>query len=68
VHTLLYAAFLEDPLTWALLGIGTALAAQTVPVLRRRRAGAGAAAQREVSEGGEAADTLRTTDTSLPAT
>jgi O-antigen ligase len=25
-HTLVYAAFLEDPLTWALLGIGTALA------------------------------------------
>ncbi len=27
VHTLLYAAFLEDPLTWALLAVGTALAA-----------------------------------------
>jgi putative inorganic carbon (hco3(-)) transporter len=26
-HTLVYAAFLEDPLTWTLLGIGTALAA-----------------------------------------
>ncbi len=26
VHTLLYAAFLEDPLAWALLAIGTALA------------------------------------------
>lgn len=38
VHTFIYAAFLEDPLTWALLGIGTALAAQTVPELRRRRA------------------------------
>ena len=25
-HTLLYADFLEDPVTWALLGIGTALA------------------------------------------
>jgi len=25
-HTLMYAAFLEDPLTWALLGIGVALA------------------------------------------
>ena len=25
-HTLLYADFLEDPETWALLGIGTALA------------------------------------------
>ena len=28
VHTLLYAAFLEDPLTWALLGVGTALASR----------------------------------------
>lgn len=27
VHTLVYAAFLEDPLTWTLLGVGTALAA-----------------------------------------
>jgi hypothetical protein len=26
-HTLLYADFLEDPVTWLLLGIGTALAA-----------------------------------------
>lgn len=26
VHTMLYAAFLEDPLTWALLGAGVALA------------------------------------------
>jgi O-antigen ligase len=25
-HTMLYAAFLEDPLTWTLLGVGTALA------------------------------------------
>jgi len=27
LHTLLYAAFLEDPLTWTLLGVGVALAA-----------------------------------------
>ena len=27
VHTLLYAAFLEDPLTWTLLAVGVALAA-----------------------------------------
>ena len=27
LHTMLYAAFLEDPLTWALLGVGGALAA-----------------------------------------
>ncbi len=26
VHTMLYADFLEDPFTWALLGVGTALA------------------------------------------
>ena len=30
-HTLVYAAFLEDPMTWALLGIGTALAAAAAP-------------------------------------
>jgi putative inorganic carbon (hco3(-)) transporter len=30
-HTLVYAAFLEDPLTWALLAIGTALAAAVAP-------------------------------------
>jgi O-antigen ligase len=28
-HTLLYAAFLEDPLAWALLGIGLALSARS---------------------------------------
>ncbi|MEA2150267.1 MAG: hypothetical protein QOD69_2097 [Solirubrobacteraceae bacterium] len=33
VHTLLYAAFLEDPLTWALLAVGTALA----PAAQRSR-------------------------------
>jgi hypothetical protein len=27
LHTLLYADFLEDPVTWTLLGIGTGLAA-----------------------------------------
>jgi O-antigen ligase len=40
-HTLVYAAFLEDPLTWTLLGIGTALAAAAraaEPVRRPRRA------------------------------
>jgi putative inorganic carbon (HCO3(-)) transporter len=34
VHTLTYAAFLEDPLTWVLLGAGAALAAAEPP--RRR--------------------------------
>jgi hypothetical protein len=28
-HTLLYADFLEDPITWALLGVGCALSART---------------------------------------
>ena len=31
VHTLLYAAFLEDPLAWALLALGTALAPSAEP-------------------------------------
>jgi len=31
LHTMLYAAFLEDPLTWTLLGVGTALAAGAGP-------------------------------------
>jgi len=31
LHTMLYAAFLEDPLSWTLLGVGTALAAATAP-------------------------------------
>ena len=30
-HTLLYADFLEDPVTWALLGIGAALARDPLP-------------------------------------
>jgi hypothetical protein len=30
-HTMLYADFLEDPLTWALLGIGVALALRASP-------------------------------------
>jgi O-antigen ligase len=35
VHTLLYAAFLEDPLAWALLAVGAALA--PAPVRSRRQ-------------------------------
>ncbi|MDX6689119.1 MAG: hypothetical protein QOG15_576 [Solirubrobacteraceae bacterium] len=50
VHTLMYAAFLEDPLAWALLAVGTALAAQQAAATtaaqraaeRARAAGAGA--------------------------
>jgi putative inorganic carbon (hco3(-)) transporter len=36
VHTMTYAAFLEDPLTWLLLGAGAALAAAEPPRHRRR--------------------------------
>ena len=43
-HTLLYADFLEDPVTWVLLGIGTALAAT-----RARQAEAGAVASDDVA-------------------
>ena len=39
-HTMLYADFLEDPITWALLGIGVALA-----VMPGRRAVIPAAAE-----------------------
>jgi putative inorganic carbon (HCO3(-)) transporter len=35
-HTLLYADFLEDPLTWALLAVGTALAQAARPKSRSR--------------------------------
>jgi hypothetical protein len=44
VHTLLYAAFLEDPLSWALLGVGVALAA-AAPDARRRAAAVAAPAE-----------------------
>jgi putative inorganic carbon (HCO3(-)) transporter len=36
VHTLLYAAFLEDPLAWALLAVGAALTPVAVASSRRR--------------------------------
>ena len=41
LHTWLYAAFLEDPMTWTLLALGSALAA---PVLVRREPDEDAAA------------------------
>ena len=41
-HTMLYADFLEDPVTWTLLGVGAALGtrarAQEPPARRRREA------------------------------
>jgi O-antigen ligase len=39
-HTMLYAAFLEDPLTWALLGIGVALARRGAATVEEAAAGA----------------------------
>ncbi|MEJ7782455.1 MAG: O-antigen ligase family protein [Solirubrobacteraceae bacterium] len=48
-HTMLYAAFLEDPLTWALLGVGVALA--------RPGAEAGAAAEEPAAAAGSASST-----------
>jgi O-antigen ligase len=43
VHTWMYAAFLEDPVTWTLLGIGTALAAAGPPLTVSRGTPADAA-------------------------
>ena len=37
LHTMLYAAFLEDPLSWALLGVGLGLARAAPPSRRRAR-------------------------------
>ncbi|MCP9491639.1 MAG: O-antigen ligase family protein [Solirubrobacteraceae bacterium MAG38_C4-C5] len=48
-HTMLYAAFLEDPLTWALLGVGVALA--------RPHAVAGEAAEKPAGAAGSASST-----------
>jgi hypothetical protein len=45
LHTLVYAAYLEDPLTWALLAIAAALRQGTVPA-------ADAAANDEEAKGG----------------
>jgi O-antigen ligase len=44
VHTLLYAAFLEDPLAWALLAVGSALARAPAPALAQAPAPAPARA------------------------
>jgi O-antigen ligase len=43
LHTLTYADFLEDPMTWTLLGIGVALARAGAPEARERTAPAGGA-------------------------
>jgi putative inorganic carbon (HCO3(-)) transporter len=40
-HTMLYADFLEDPVAWALLGVGAALASQALKVPRVKPAPAG---------------------------
>lgn len=49
VHTMAYADFLEDPITWALLGIGIALAT-AAPALGEP-AGAGSAGAHAASDG-----------------
>jgi putative inorganic carbon (HCO3(-)) transporter len=43
-HTLLYADFLEDPVTWALLGVGVALARDPLPLTSPGEMRAGALA------------------------
>jgi O-antigen ligase len=35
VHTMAYAGFFEDPITWVLLAIGASLAAASTPAIRR---------------------------------
>ncbi|MBV9816887.1 MAG: O-antigen ligase family protein [Solirubrobacterales bacterium] len=45
LHTMLYADFLEDPVTWALLGIGVALASAGAPARRPLSARRGAVAR-----------------------
>jgi O-antigen ligase len=39
VHTMMYAAFLEDPVAWLLLGVGAALAPMAWPARKARPAG-----------------------------
>ena len=68
VHTLVYAAFLEDPIAWALLGVGSALAAQAAAVPRRRRARSAAHVREGAAADAEAPNGLRPSDRSLPAT
>ena len=53
-HTLVYAAFLEDPMTWALLGVGTALAVAAAPRARAGRRARRARADRGRALGGAA--------------
>ena len=45
-HTLAYAGFLEDPLTWVLLAVGTSLAAASPP----ERGGADARSGRQTPQ------------------
>ncbi len=52
-HTLVYAAFLEDPLTWALLGLGTALASAAAPRPSPAAAGERATARAAAKRGRE---------------
>ena len=56
LHTWLYAAFLEDPVTWTLLALGTALALPPV-VPERGRRGRGGGAQRPSPRAGRRGET-----------
>jgi putative inorganic carbon (HCO3(-)) transporter len=56
-HTLLYADFLEDPTTWALLGVGAALAAATTPAARPGRSRRPRAARIVAAEASDAPST-----------
>ena len=56
LHTWLYAAFLEDPVTWTLLALGTALALPAVVPDRGRR-GRGGGAQRPSPRAGRRGET-----------
>ena len=57
LHTLTYADFLEDPLTWTLLGIAVALAREGAPLARpgMGREGEALASPRRSREGGSLA-------------
>src|SRR5207302_8698856 len=51
VHTMAYADFLEDPVTWTLLGVGSALAIATAPGAAERYAARRAHAERMQAAG-----------------
>ena len=58
VHTLLYAAFLEDPLSWTLLAVALGLGAGSLPSDRAGRDPGRSAAPRSAASGGRAGGPL----------